>query len=89
VIGVSVGTVLRPGALAGLSEVWPAVVAVILGTIALSVAAGIGLARRSRLDRATAVLGLIPGGAPGAIAVSRAERPTPAWSRSCSSAASS
>ena len=43
VIGVSVGTVLRP--------------------------------RRSQLDRATAVLGLIPGGAPGAIADRAAPAP--------------
>lgn len=71
-IGVTVGAVLRPEAIAGLADVWSAAGAVILGTLVLSVIAGLGLASRSRLDRPTAVLGLIPGGAPGAIAVSRA-----------------
>jgi membrane AbrB-like protein len=70
VVGVALSASFDPSALAALARYWPLVsgsVALILG---LSVASGLVLARVARLDPATAVLGMIPGGAPGMVAMS-------------------
>jgi len=70
VAGVALGSALRLDALGPVAGALPVVVAVALGTLALSVAAGALLARVSAIDRPTAALGLLPGAAPGIVAVS-------------------
>ncbi|MGI8440529.1 MAG: AbrB family transcriptional regulator [Thermoleophilaceae bacterium] len=70
VAGVALGSALRLDALGPVVGALPVVVAVGLGTLALSVAAGALLARVTSIDRPTAALGLLAGAAPGIVAVS-------------------
>jgi membrane AbrB-like protein len=69
VAGVVVGTYLHTSTLTGLGARWVAVALVSAGTLALTIAAGLLLARLARLDRATASLGMVAGGAAGIVAM--------------------
>lgn len=69
VTGVALGTFLRSSTLTGLGARWIPVVLVSIATLALSIAAGLALARITRLDRPTASLGLVAGGASGIVAM--------------------
>jgi membrane AbrB-like protein len=70
ITGVAIGTFLRSSVVTGLGSRWIPVILVSLGTLALTVAAGLLLARVARLDRATASLGMIAGGASGIVGMS-------------------
>jgi uncharacterized protein len=69
VAGVVVGTYLHTSTLAGLGTRWIAVVLVSAATLAISIFAGVLLARTAPLDRATASLGMVAGGASGIVAM--------------------
>jgi membrane AbrB-like protein len=69
VAGVVVGTYLHTSTLAGLGTRWVPVVLVSLGTLGLTIAAGLLLARLAPVDRATASLGMVAGGASGIVAM--------------------
>lgn len=71
VIGVTAGSFLQRSTVGAVgAHIGPVVVVSIL-TVALSVAAGLVLARISSVDRPTAAFGMIAGGAAGIIALSR------------------
>jgi membrane AbrB-like protein len=70
VTGVARGTYLQRSSLHVLADDWLAVALVSLATLALSLAAGAILARLTILDRATAALGMIAGGASGIVGIS-------------------
>jgi uncharacterized protein len=67
VTGVVLGTFLRSSTLTGLGTRWIAVVLVSIATLAVTIAAGVILARVTGLDRPTASLGMIAGGASGIV----------------------
>ena len=69
VAGVVVGTYLHSSTLTSLGARWIPVVLVSAGTLAITIAAGLLLARLSGLDRATASLGMVAGGAAGIVAM--------------------
>jgi membrane AbrB-like protein len=69
VTGVAVGSFLQSSTLTGLGSRWIAVVLVSVATLAVSIAAGLLLARVARLDRPTASLGMVAGGAAGIVAM--------------------
>ncbi len=71
VIGVTAGSYLQRSTVSALGAHLVPILAVSGLTVALSVAAGLVLARFSHLDRATAAFGMIAGGAAGIIALSR------------------
>ena len=71
VIGAALGAQVQREVLADVWRDLAAVVGVSLGTLALSVVAGLLLARFSALDRPTAVLGMLAGAAEGVVAASR------------------
>lgn len=71
VIGVTAGSYLRRSTVASVGAHVVPIVAVSALTVALSVLAGLALARFARVDRATASFGMIAGGAAGIIALSR------------------
>src|SRR4051794_29852322 len=71
VLGVSVGVLITTSTLRSLAERAPAVLLVSAATFALSILAGVLMARITDVDRATASFGLIAGGASGIIAISR------------------
>ncbi len=70
VAGVSFGAYLEADILRALGDSWLAITLVSLATIALSLAAGWVLARTTALDRPTAALGMIAGGASGIVGMS-------------------
>ena len=70
VTGVTLGTYLQSSSLHVLADDWLAVALVSLATLALSIAAGALLARLTILDRPTAALGMIAGGASGIVGIS-------------------
>src|SRR5204863_1368438 len=70
VTGVALGTYLQRSSLHVLADDWLAVALVSLATLALSLAAGAALARLTVLDRPTAALGMIAGGASGIVGIS-------------------
>jgi uncharacterized protein len=70
VTGVALGTYLQRSSLHVLADDWLAVALVSLATLALSLAAGAVLARVTLLDRPTAALGMIAGGASGIVGIS-------------------
>jgi membrane AbrB-like protein len=72
VVGMLVAGSLDPAALPQVAANWPAVLIAVGGTLAASVGVGLALARATRLDRATTLLGTLPGGAPAMIALSLA-----------------
>jgi membrane AbrB-like protein len=69
VAGVVVGTFLHTSTLTGLGGRWLAVGLVSAATLAVSVVAGVLLARIAPVDRATASLGMVAGGASGIVAM--------------------
>jgi membrane AbrB-like protein len=69
VVGMLVAGSFDPATLPRIAASWPAVLVAVGGTLAVSVAVGIGLARATTLDRATTTLGTLPGGAPAMIAL--------------------
>lgn len=84
IAGVLLGTYFSLSALGKGGLALIPLVAVTLLTLALSVGAGLLLARRTDLDEPTAALGMIAGGSPGSSPPPRTCVLTPAWSRSCS-----
>jgi uncharacterized protein len=68
--GVALGTFLQSSTLTGLGSRWIPVIAVSLATLAVTIAAGLVLARIADLDRPTASLGMIAGGASGIVGMS-------------------
>jgi uncharacterized protein len=70
VAGVSFGAYLDADTLEALAGSWLPVALVSLATIALSLAGGVVLARTTPLDRPTAALGMIAGGASGIVGMS-------------------
>jgi uncharacterized protein len=71
VTGVALGTFLQSSALRSIGDSWAAVALVSAATLAVSLAAGLALARATQLDRPTAALGMIAGGASGIVAMAR------------------
>jgi membrane AbrB-like protein len=69
VAGVALGTLIQGSTLTGLGTRWIPVVLVSLATLAVTVGAGMLLARVTRLDRPTASLGMVAGGASGIVAM--------------------
>ena len=69
VTGVALGTFVQGSTLTGLGTRWIAVVLVSVATLAVTIAAGVLLARVTRLDRPTASLGMVAGGASGIVAM--------------------
>jgi membrane AbrB-like protein len=69
ITGVAIGTFLQSSTLTGLGSRWVAVGLVSLGTLVVTLAAGLLLARIAALDRATASLGMVAGGASGIVAM--------------------
>ena len=67
--GVVVGTYLHSSTLTSLGARWVPVVLVSAGTLAITIGAGLLLARLTNLDRATASLGMVAGGAAGIVAM--------------------
>src|SRR3954452_961480 len=70
-IGVTVGSYLSPGTLSGIGAHLIPILGCCLTTLALSVVAGLLLARRDNIDSATGVFSMIAGGASGLTAVAR------------------
>jgi uncharacterized protein len=70
VTGVTLGTYLQRSSLHVLADDWLAVALVSLATLGISLAAGGVLARLTILDRPTAALGMIAGGASGIVGIS-------------------
>jgi uncharacterized protein len=70
VTGVTLGTYLQRSSLHVLADDWLAVALVSLATLGISLAAGGVLARLTILDRPTASLGMIAGGASGIVGIS-------------------
>jgi hypothetical protein len=70
VTGVVLGTYLRSSTLAAVADDWLPVVVVSVGTLGVTTLAGLVLARVAPVDRATASLGMIAGGASGIVAMS-------------------
>lgn len=68
--GVVLGTYLRSSTLSAVAEDWLPVTLVSLGTLAITTVAGLVLARVAPVDRPTASLGMIAGGASGIVAMS-------------------
>jgi membrane AbrB-like protein len=69
IAGVVVGTYLHTSTLTGLGARWLAVAVVSAATLAITIAAGVLLARSASIDRATASLGMVAGGASGIVAM--------------------
>lgn len=71
VLGVVIGSLVEPGTLGSLAGDWLPVVLVSLGTLVLSVLAGMLLGRHRLVDPLTGSLALVAGGASGLTAISR------------------
>ena len=69
-VGVALGSYLDVESLAALGERWVPVVLVVAATLLASLAAGLVVAEVTGLDRPTAVLGLVAGGASGIVTMS-------------------
>jgi membrane AbrB-like protein len=70
VLGVTIGAYLQADALKSLGHAWLPVLVVSAATLWLSIAMGWLLARYTELDRPTATLGMIAGGASGIVGMS-------------------
>ncbi len=71
VLGVYIGTMVRPGAVGALGSDWPIVVAMALATLVLSITAGAVLGLHRDVSPLTGSLALIAGGASGLVAIAR------------------
>ncbi len=69
VTGVALGTFLQASTFTGLGARWIAVALVSVATLAVTIAAGLVLARIADIDRPTASLGMVAGGASGIVAM--------------------
>ncbi len=69
-IGSAISTALTPAALGVFGHYWWGILLIILLLLSISVLNGLLLARFSRMHPATALLGTLPGGAPGMVALS-------------------
>jgi membrane AbrB-like protein len=69
VLGVMLGTFVESSSLESLASDWLPVLAVSVGTLVLSVAAGLALTRTTEADAPTATLGMVAGGASGIVAM--------------------
>jgi len=67
ITGVAIGTFLSSSTLSGLGRHWLPVLLVSLATLGVTILAGLALARVARLDRPTASLGMVAGGASGIV----------------------
>ncbi|MDX6722134.1 MAG: uncharacterized protein QOD73_538 [Solirubrobacteraceae bacterium] len=70
VIGVALGAQLTTGTLRAVAGDWLPITVITVATLLISLAAGLLLSRATGLDRPTALLGLIAGGASGIVAMS-------------------
>ncbi|WNG88895.1 AbrB family transcriptional regulator [Mycobacterium sp. ITM-2016-00317] len=71
VLGVYIGTMVQQDALPALKDDWAIVLAVVLGTLVLSVIAGALLGLRRDVTPLTGSLALVAGGASGLVAIAR------------------
>ena len=71
VLGVTIGALVQPSTLGRLGGRWVAVVAVSVGTLAVSMTAGAVMGRRRGISPLTGMLALTAGGASGLTAISR------------------
>ena len=69
VTGVAIGTFLHSSTLTGLGTRWVPVVLVSVATLAVTIGVGLLLGRVTQLDRPTASLGMVAGGAAGIVAM--------------------
>jgi uncharacterized protein len=69
VVGVALGTAVDSDTLRAVGAHWLPVALVTLGTLVISLAAGLAMAKVTGIDRPTASLGLIAGGASGIVAM--------------------
>jgi hypothetical protein len=69
ITGVALGTFLHSSTLTGLGSRWIPVLLVSVATLVVTIAAGLALARIAGLDRPTASLGMVAGGASGIVAM--------------------
>jgi uncharacterized protein len=67
VVGVALGAYLQSSSLQAIAHSWLPVTLVSLATLALSLGAGVLISRTTRLDMATATLGMVAGGASGIV----------------------
>lgn len=70
-LGVSIGSLVDPGTLAALGADWLPVLLVVLGTLALSLAAGLLLRLQPGISPVTGAFAMIAGGASGITAMAR------------------
>lgn len=71
VLGVYIGAMVAPDSLAELGPHWPIVTGVVLGTLLISVAAGVLLGLHRDITPLTGALALTAGGASGLVAIAR------------------
>ncbi|MDN5933205.1 MAG: AbrB family transcriptional regulator, partial [Pseudonocardia sp.] len=71
VIGVVIGVLARPGTLGAVAQEWLPVLLVVVGTLAVSMGAGLLLGVRRDVTPLTGMLALTAGGASGLVAVTR------------------
>jgi membrane AbrB-like protein len=71
VTGVALGTYIKSSSLSALGDDWIPVVLVSAATLGVSLGAGLFMARATELDRPTAALGMVAGGASGIVTMAR------------------
>jgi membrane AbrB-like protein len=71
VTGVVLGAYLQASSLRALGDMWLPVALVSAGTLAASIGTGLVLSRLTSLDRPTATLGMVAGGASGIVTMAR------------------
>lgn len=71
VVGVTIGTLVQVSTLAALGEHWLPVLAVTVGTLALSLGTGWLLGRHHDVDAVTGAFALVAGGASGLVVIAR------------------
>ena len=71
VVGVALGTYLQSSSLSALGDDWLPVTLVSAATLAVSLGAGVVTARVTDVDRTTAALGMVAGGASGIVTMAR------------------
>jgi membrane AbrB-like protein len=71
ITGVALGTYIKSSSLSALGHDWLAVALVSAATLAVSLGAGLVMARVTELDRPTAALGMVAGGASGIVTMAR------------------
>jgi membrane AbrB-like protein len=70
-VGVALGTYLQSSSLSALGDDWLPVTLVSAATLGVSLAAGVVTARVTEVDRTTAALGMVAGGASGIVTMAR------------------